>query len=315
MKHIIMNMKTALGILVKSKRNEKLNDEEINIVKKITSNKKAGRSGVKLVLLFVIIYSVILLVYDFEEITASALYNIKYYDELSDVYLKYMELDDTQIKSNKDVYESEKTKIYTLLYNNNSAIAAIKSSNRYVFECLKDKQYKEYDSDNIHIKNMTESLIESGYKISESNIKECESDINTIFNSNNYSIYNAVEKYGMYSVIIIFIIINSRAAIFIYIVLFAIIILKLFNNISLYRMKKMIIPAFFITGIIYAFTGYILPEIILSVLLKKQAVIMMGTAIMQIIWQTITGCIGCILLNILYKKYCKILCSFKHLQN
>lgn len=87
-----------------------------------------------------------------QDITASALYNIKYYDDLSDVYLKYMELDDTQIKSNKDVYESEKTKIYTLLYNNNSAIAAIKSSNRYVFECLKDKQYKEYDSDNIHIK-------------------------------------------------------------------------------------------------------------------------------------------------------------------
>ena len=87
-----------------------------------------------------------------QDITASALYNIKYYDDLLDVYLKYMELDDTQIKSNKDVYESEKTKIYTLLYNNNSAIAVIKSSNRYVFECLKDKQYKEYDSDNIHIK-------------------------------------------------------------------------------------------------------------------------------------------------------------------
>lgn len=61
-----------------------------------------------------------------QDITASALYNIKYYDDLSDVYLKYMELDDTQIKSNKDVYESEKTKIYTLLYNNNSAIAVIK---------------------------------------------------------------------------------------------------------------------------------------------------------------------------------------------
>lgn len=33
-----------------------------------------------------------------QDITASALYNIKYYDDLSDVYLKYMELDDTQIK-------------------------------------------------------------------------------------------------------------------------------------------------------------------------------------------------------------------------
>lgn len=229
MRHIIKDLRMAIAVLVKSQHKEKLDDRETDIIKAIISHKKVNKTGIKLLILFVIVYTMVLFAYNFEDITASALYNIKYYDQLSDVYLQYTE-----------------------------------------------------------------------------NADYPESDINTIFNSNNYSIYNAVEKRHLSGVVILLMIINSPVAVLVYIVLLAVIILKLFNSISLYRLKKIVIPLFLITGLIYAFAGYVLPEIVLSVLLKMQVVVMLETVIVQVVSQLLTGCICYIILNMLYKKYCKI---------
>lgn len=307
MKQIIMNLKIALNILTKSKHKEKLNDVDINVIRKITSHKSVGKRGVKLLIFFIILYSFILFAYNFENIIASSMYNIKYYDQLSEVYLQYIELNDMQIKNNSNIYNDEKVKIYTLLYNNNSAIDAIKNSNRHILKCLFDKQYKEIDSDNKQIKNMTNYILENGYKINENSLKECESDINTIFNTNSYYIYTAIEKRNIFGIIILLVFLNNPVVIFVYILLLVIIILKLFNTVSLYRMKKIIIPIFFVIGILYSFNGYILPNIILSTLLKRQAIVMMGTVIIQMISHILIGCICWVIFNKLYKKYCMIL--------
>lgn len=304
MRHIIKDLRMAIAVLVKSQHKEKLDDREADIIKAIISHKKVNKNGIKLLILFVIVYSIVLFAYNFEDITASALYNIKYYDQLSDVYLYYIENAD-QPESNVSA-DNNKVKMYTLLYNNGAA-DAVKSSNRTVLKCILNKQYKEMTLDSRYINNMTNALLQNGYEISESNLRQCESGINTIFNSNNYSIYNAVEKRHLSGVVILLMIINSPVAVLVYIVLLAVIILKLFNSISLYRIKKIVILLFLIAGLIYAFAGYILPGIVLSILLKMQAVVMLETVIVQVISQILTGCICCIIFNVLYKKYCKII--------